>query len=81
MQAIELEAIIDNQHELRLQLPPQARTGRAKVIVLYEESGPSQMGGNLDAFLADLPRNETGRSHADIVRQVQEERDAWQEML
>jgi hypothetical protein len=79
MQAIELEAIIDKQHELRLQLPPQARAGRAKVIVLYEEAGPSQTGGNLDAFLADLPRNETGRSHADILSQVQEERDAWQE--
>lgn len=79
MQAIELEAVIDNQNEVRLKLPPQARAGRARVIVLYEEGGLSEAGGNLDAFLAKLPRNETGRDHADIVRQLQEERESWQD--
>ncbi len=79
MQAIELEGIIDNQHEIRLKLPEQARAGRARVIILYDENETSKTAGNLDAFLAALPHNQTGRSHTYILRQVQEERDSWQD--
>ena len=79
MQAIELEATIDSQQELRLKLPKQAKAGLARVIVLYEEAEPAQASGNLDGFLAKLPFNAVGRSHSDIVRQIEEERVGWQD--
>jgi hypothetical protein len=77
MQAIELETIIDNRHEIHLQLPPQARQGKARVIVLYEEAEPSVEPGNLDDFLNRLPRNADGIKFEDIVKRLQEERDSW----
>ncbi|MFZ4700932.1 MAG: hypothetical protein ACOYMG_12860 [Candidatus Methylumidiphilus sp.] len=79
MQAIELVGFIDNQHEMHLKLPEQAQIGRAKVIVLYEENETSITKGNLDGFLDCLPLNQIGRSHEDILLQVQEERDSWQD--
>ena len=38
MQAIELEAEIDENHEIHLKLPVDVRAGKAKVVVLYEST-------------------------------------------
>lgn len=35
--------------------------------------------GNLSQFLSSLPLNEQGRSAADIMQQIKEERDSWDE--
>jgi len=77
MQTIELETIIDNRHEIHLKLPQEAKEGLARVIVLYEEDKQQSGKGNMDDFLDTLPLNPSGRSHADILHQVQEERDSW----
>lgn len=37
MQAIELQAQIDNNHQIHLQLPENIKAGTAKVIVMVEE--------------------------------------------
>ncbi len=41
MQAIELPAEIDQNHQIHLQLPKTIGAGKAKVIVMYEETDPS----------------------------------------
>ena len=37
MQAIELEAVITESHEIHLQLPGTINASRAKVIVMYDD--------------------------------------------
>ncbi|WP_367025208.1 hypothetical protein ABZN20_10455 [Methylococcus sp. ANG] len=77
MQALEFETIIGHDHEIHLKLPIDAREGRARVIVLYDERAGEPVCGNLDEFLATLPLNTAGRSRSDIAEQVQEERENW----
>ncbi|PZN83936.1 MAG: hypothetical protein DM484_03545 [Candidatus Methylumidiphilus alinenensis] len=77
MQTIELETIIDNRREIHLKLPQEAKLGLAWVIVQYEVDKQPASKGNMDDFLDTLPLNPSGRSHADILHQVQEERDSW----
>ncbi len=77
MQTIELETIIDSRREIHLKLPQEAKEGLARVTVQYEEDKQQSSKGNMDDFLDTLPHNQFGRSHADILRQVQEERDSW----
>lgn len=38
MQAIEMETEIDENHEIRLKLPPDVHARKARVVVLYEQS-------------------------------------------
>jgi hypothetical protein len=40
MRAIELPAEIDHNHQIHLQLPKSVNSGKAKVIVMYEEETP-----------------------------------------
>lgn len=42
MYAIELPVEIDHTHQIHLQLPDTVKVGKAKIIVMYEESMPSQ---------------------------------------
>lgn len=37
MQAIEIDTVIDERHEIHITLPPEVRTGAARVIVLYDD--------------------------------------------
>lgn len=37
MHAIELPVEIDQNHQIHLQLPETVKTGKAKIIVMYEE--------------------------------------------
>lgn len=76
MNAIELEADIDENNELHLKLPSQHRGKHARVIVLVDTGAPTTL-GNLDAFLASMPINADGRKREEIDAQVQEERDSW----
>ena len=42
MQALELNTIINEQHQIHLQLPDTIKAGKAKVIVLLEETAETQ---------------------------------------
>ncbi len=42
MHAIELPAEIDHNHQIHLQLPKTVASGKAKVIVMYEEETTQQ---------------------------------------
>jgi hypothetical protein len=78
MQAIELTANISRDHELRLKLPDEAATGKARVIILFDADAVTSAKGNLDDFLDQLPRNTSGGlTHEEIVARVDEERAAW----
>lgn len=37
MRAIEIDTVIDERHEIHITLPPEVRTGAARVIVLYDD--------------------------------------------
>ena len=78
MNAIELEADIDENNELHLKLPVQHQGKHARVIVLVDPAQPTTP-GNLDAFLASMPINADGRARDEINAQVQQERDSWDE--
>jgi hypothetical protein len=41
MQALELNTVINEQHQIHLQLPASIKAGKAKVIVLLEEVAES----------------------------------------
>jgi hypothetical protein len=82
MHAIELDIEITADRSIHLKLPSEARTGRARVIVLYETEGRTEADsatvlGNLDNFLATLPKNSPGRDHLSIAAQVETERASW----
>ena len=48
MQAIELDAVITQNHEIHLKLPDDVKAGHAKVIVMYEK--------NLKDYTKRLPK-------------------------
>jgi hypothetical protein len=82
MKAIELEAEITADHAIHLKLPHEVRAGRARIIVLYETDEDAQadihrIRGNLDDFLATLPRNIPGRDREEIAATVEAERASW----
>ena len=80
MQAIEINANITSDHELRVRLPDHAAPGPARVIVLFESDATASAKGKLDDFLDRLPINAAGGlTHAQIVERVAEERAAWGE--
>ena len=83
MKAIELETEITADNTIHLKLPSQVRPGHARIIVLYETDDDVQReikrpGGNLDDFLATIPRNTPGRDRQEIAARVEAERTSWQ---
>ncbi len=78
MQAIELVAHINPEHELHLKLPDHIETGPARVIILFEAGKTPSLRGNLDDFLDALPINQVGGiGHDEIMRRIDEERACW----
>jgi len=59
MQAIEINAIITPDHEIRMRLPDHVPPGPVRVIVLFESDATPSAKGNLDDFLDRLPINRT----------------------
>lgn len=43
MQALELNTVINEQHQIHLQLPDSVKAGKAKVIVLLEDAADTQL--------------------------------------
>ena len=82
MQAyFETDVVVSTDHRLNLQLPDEIPPGQARIAVIYKLPAKVEAivtAGNMDTFLAELPINEQGRSHADILRQIQAERDSWE---
>ncbi len=80
MQAIKLNAHIDHNHRLEIQLPIDVPEGDAEVIVLIPSSVPNEAlrRRHLEELLErSAHTGNAGRSAADIDRQVAEERDSW----
>ncbi|MBS3955071.1 MAG: hypothetical protein KGZ88_19130 [Methylomicrobium sp.] len=75
----ETEVILPVNHHLNLQLPDEIPAGRVRIAVIYEKENNGTEQGNLSQFLSTLPLNEQGRSDADILQQIKEERDSWDE--
>lgn len=87
MQAYQFEKSFTATHRLEIELPPDAPTGRAQVIVLFPdaqaapptEPNSAPQAADLAAFfnfLKTVPP--TGRSKEEIDAQVQQERESWE---
>ena len=75
MKAIRMQVVIPEERTVVLQVPADAATGPAEVILLIEEPRPAD--DSLERFLSDLARSPRGRSAESIQAQIQSERDAW----
>ena len=86
MQAYQFEKSIPASHSFTVDLPPDAPTGPAQVIVLFPEapttpSDPKRPRfANTAEYLAwHDAQPPSGRSPEDVDRQIREERDGWDE--
>jgi len=88
MRAYRTEQIVPESHLLTLQLPPGTPTGPAQIIVLFDESAGATAAepgvpaipafAGLEDFMRWLQTQPpTGRSAAEIARQIDDERGAW----
>ncbi len=80
MQAIKLNAHIDQNHRLEIQLPSNVPEGNAEVIVLIPSDVPNEAlrRNHLEALFEQLAQaNHPGRSAAEIDRELARERDSW----
>lgn len=86
MQAYQFATSIPPSHSVTVDLPPDAPTGPAQVIVLFPDAQatPSQTMRPHFADIAEyLAWHDTqpasGRSSEDVDRQIREERDGWRD--
>lgn len=82
MHTIKLNAHIDRNHRLEIQLPIDVPECDAEVIVLIPSLVPNEAlrRGHLEALLEQSAHTgNAGRSAADIDRQLAQERDSWGE--
>lgn len=84
MQAYQFERRVPPSHTITVELPADAPTGLAQVIVLFPEARttPSQPTYPQVASIAEyLAWHDTqpasGRSPEDVGRQIREEREGW----
>ena len=84
MQAYQFERRVPPSHTITVELPADAPTGLAQVIVMFPEARttPSQPTYPRFASIAEyLALHDTqpasGRSPEDVGRQIREEREGW----
>lgn len=84
MQAYQFERSVPPSHTITVELPADAPTGLAQVIVLFPEargipSQPTQpQFSSITEYLAWHDTQPTGgRSPEDVDRQIREEREGW----
>ena len=59
MQAIEMEAEVNNQHEITLKLPENIQSGLVKVIVMFEEKPlPAKQKRTFGQFTGKIKMND-----------------------
>ncbi len=83
MQTYRFDRHVAQSHTITLELPPEAPTGPAQIIVSFPEA-PRTKADNSPRF-ADIAeyiawldtQPPTGRTREEIDRQVQEEHDSW----
>jgi hypothetical protein len=84
MQAYQFERSVPPSHTITVELPPDAPTGLAQVIVLFPEKQAADIPNRprfstmaeFAAWLETQPP--TTRSVDDIERQVRDERESWE---
>ncbi len=77
MRAIKLQAHIEKDHTVSLQLPEDVREGPAEVIVLVPDPA-AKTAHSLSDFLARLPQQpRRPRSKEEIDRYLEQERQTW----
>jgi hypothetical protein len=83
MQAYQFERSVPASHTITVELPPDAPTGPAQVIVLFKEAPAQQVApkprfANIAEFIAwHDSQPPSGRTAEDVDRQIREEREGW----
>ena len=79
MYALRLQTIIPESRRLVVSLPADAPTGAAEVIILTSEAQSTGNSATILKFLAERQwQPGYRRTAAEIDRQIQEEREAWE---
>lgn len=83
MQAYQFEQFVSPSHPVSVELPADAPTGSAKIIVLFSDQvtpseAPSSRFTNMAEFHKwHLTQPPSGRSVEEIDQQIREERASW----
>lgn len=77
--AVKIDVVIPESHELTITVPREIRPGPAEVIVLREESTQPPRGSwaRIHQCLARIPPARPGRTKEEIDRYLAEERASW----
>ena len=84
MQAYQFEHSVPSSHTVTVNLPPDAPTGPAQVIVLFPDANDARSQPSPPQF-ADIaqflawhdPQPASGRNAEDVDAQIREEREGW----
>lgn len=80
MEAFKFQVTIPEQRKIVLEVPAEAPTGEAEVIVLFSRKTQAKNPVQPDSllrFLDELGEHDAPRTQAEIDRQLQVERDDW----
>jgi hypothetical protein len=79
MNAVKLQAIVPENRELTITLPPEVPPGEVEVIVLSKTVTKPPPGSweRIQQFLSRTPPARPGRTKEEIDRYLEEERASW----
>lgn len=79
MNAVKLQAVVPENRELTITLPPEVPPGEVEVIVLSKTvtEPPSGSWERVQQFLSRTPPAQPGRTKEEIDRYLEEERASW----
>ena len=79
MNAVKLQAVVSENRELKITLPPEVPSGAVEVIVLVPE--PEPKGSDVESMLRLVEewraKHPVRRSKEEIDRYLEEERASW----
>ena len=79
MKAVKLQAVVPENRELTITLPPEVPPGEVEVIVLSQTvtAPPPGSWERIQQFLSRTPPARPGRTKEEIDRYLEEERASW----
>lgn len=78
MEAYKFQIKIPEQRQILIEVPPEAPTGDAEIILLFSHPRQTvQQHDNLELFLDELEAPEQSRSQQDIDVQLVSDRNSW----
>jgi len=79
MNAVKIDVVIPENHELKITVPPEMPPGPAEVIVLRDAAVPSPPGSweRIRQYFLTTPPARPGKTKEEMDRYLAEERSSW----